>query len=319
MKSLRFLVVGTNFISDLFCDAVKLLSDVEVEAVYSRKLDTGGAFAEKHGISAVYDNLDSALKSDRIDAVYVASPTFMHMEHSIKAMRASKHVLCEKSIALSAEELEKMIKVSAEEKRVLIEAMRPAYDPALSVIKDAMTSIGKIHRASFEFCQYSSRYDKFKAGTVENAFNPDIGNSALSDIGVYPLWLAIELFGAPERIKSEKKYLSNGFLGMGTSILGYEDKLVSVTYSKITNGAAPSVIEGELGSIIIDKISEPSEIYLAQRGKEKVKLSYTKVPNNMVYEIAAFKKMTEGKEDFLPYLKTTKRVMQAADVIHKSE
>ena len=319
MKTLRFLVIGTNFISDKFCDAVKLLSDVEVEAVYSRKLDTGYAFAEKHGISSVYDNLDRALASDRIDAVYVASPTFMHMEHSIKAMRAAKHVLCEKSISLNSAELCEMIRVSKEEKRVLIEAMRPAYDPALAVIKGAMSSIGKIRRASLEFCQYSSRYDKFKAGIVENAFNPDIGNSALSDIGVYPLWLAIELFGAPKTLKSEKKYLSNGFLGMGTSILGYEDKLLSVTYSKITDGVSPSVIEGELGSVIIDKISEPSEIYLALRGKEKVKLSYTKAPNNMVYEIAAFKKMTEGKIDYLPYLKTTGLVMQAADIIHKSE
>lgn len=319
MKKFRFLVIGTNFISDKFCDAVKLISDVEVFAVYSRKLDTGRAFAEKHRINRVYDNLDTALKSADIDAVYVASPTFLHMHHSIKAMRASKHVLCEKSIALNSAELSEMMRVSAEEKRVLIEAMRPAYDPALAVIKSAMSSIGKIRRASLEFCQYSSRYDKFKAGIIENAFNPDIGNSALSDIGVYPLWLAIELFGAPKAIKSEKKYLENGFLGMGTSVLGYEGKFVSVTYSKITNGISPSVIEGELGSIIIDKISEPSEIYLALNGKEKIKLEYEKAPNNMVYEISTFKRMTEGKDDFLPYLETTRLVMEAADIIHKSE
>ncbi len=319
MKKMKFLVIGTNFISDKFCDAVSLLDDAQVEAVYSRKLDTGKAFAEKHQLNHAYDNIDLALKSENIDAVYVASPTLLHCEHSIKAMRAGKHVLCEKSIAVSCEELAEMVRVSAEEKRVLLEAMRPAFDPALSVIKCALQSIGKIHRASLEFCQYSSRYDKFKSGIIENAFNPEMKNSALSDIGVYPLWLAIELFGAPKSIKSEKKYLGNGFLGMGVSLLSYEDKIASVTYSKITSGISPSVIEGELGSIVIDKISEPSEIYLCLSGKEKIKLPYTKAQNNMIYEIAAFKKMVEGKEDFLPYLKTTQEVMKAADIIHTSE
>lgn len=319
MKKLRFLIIGTNFISDKFCLAAREVDGVKLQAVYSRKFDTGSAFADKYSINSVYDDLDKALLDENIDAVYVASPTFLHKEHSIKAMRVGKHVLCEKSIALSSEEFNEMRKTAIEEKRVLLEAMRPAFDPALRVIKDAISSIGKIRRASLEFCQYSSRYDKFKAGIIENAFDPNIGNSALSDIGVYPLWLAIELFGSPDNISSAKTYLENGFLGMGVSTLDYGDKLVTVTYSKITDGVNPSVIEGEEGSLIINKISEPSEIYLKLRGKDAVKLEYLPSKNNMDYEISAFKEMTEGKKDFLPYLLTTEKVMKAADEIHKSE
>ena len=319
MKKLNFLIIGTNFISDKFCLAVKEFDDVRSYAVYSRKTETGRTFAEKHGIGKVYNNLDDALVDKNIDAVYVASPTFLHREHSIRSMRAGKHVLCEKSIALSASELSEMTEVAKEEGRVLIEAMRPAFDPALKIIKDALLLLGKIRRADLQFCQYSSRYDRFKQGIVENAFNPKIGNSALSDIGVYPLWLAIELFGSPDSISSDKTYLENGFLGMGVSTLKYEDKLVSVTYSKITDGVNPSVIEGEDGTLIINKISEPSELYVKLRGKDKEKLSYNPSPNNMVYEISEFKKMICGKVDFSPYLETTKKVMEAADKIHKSE
>ena len=155
--------------------------------------------------------------------------------------------------------------------------------------------------------------------TIPNAFNSEIGNSALSDIGVYPLWLATELFGEPEDIISKKVYLENGFLGMGVSTLGYGDKLVTVSYSKITDSVSASVIEGEEATLIIDKISEPSEIYIKPRGKDKLRLEYTPAENNMIYEIAEFKKMTEGKIDYLPYLEVTKKVMKAADIIHKSE
>lgn len=319
MKKLRFLVIGTNFISDKFCLAAKEVPGVEVASVYSRKPDTGRAFATKYGINKVYTSLDEALLDKETDAVYVASPTFLHREHSVKALKAGKHVLCEKSIALSSSELSEMISTSISEKRVLIEAMRPAFDPALAVIKDAVSRIGKIRRASLEFCQYSSRYDKFKKGIVENAFNPEIGNSALSDIGVYPLWLAIELFGEPESIASSKTYLENGFLGMGVSTLSYSDLLVTVSYSKITDGVLSSVIEGEEGSVIISKISEPGEIYLKLRGKEKIKLEYTPSENNMIHEIAAFKEMAEGRRDYLPYLRVTESVMKAADEIHASE
>ena len=214
---MNFLVIGTNFISDKFCFAAKRVGGVKVVAVYSRKNATGIAFAERNGIERVYDDLDKALSDKDVDAVYVASPTFLHREHSIRAMRAGKDVLCEKSIALSGDELSEMLSVAKEEKRVLLEAMRPAFDPALEAIRSGMAMIGKIRRASLEFCQYSSRYDNFKAGIVENAFDPSIGNSALSDIGVYPLWLAVELFGRPIRVSSEKTYLENGFLGMGVS------------------------------------------------------------------------------------------------------
>ena len=319
MKKLGFLVIGTNFISDKFCNAVKSACGVETVAVYSRKLHTGEAFAQRHGIKRVYCNLDEALLDKDIDAVYVASPTFLHKEHSIKAMRAGKHVLCEKSIALSFSELSEMKKVSLDEGRVLLEAMRPAFDPAIELVKRSLLDIGKIRRADLQFCQYSSRYDKFKEGIVENAFNPEIGNSALSDIGVYPLWLAVELFGKPVSTASKKTYLENGFLGMGISVLKYVDKLVTVTYSKITDGILPSVIEGEEGSIIINKISEPSEIYIKHRGKEKIKLDFLPSENNMIYEISEFKRMVEKKTDYLSYLRVTEQVMQIADEIHATE
>lgn len=68
-------------------------------AAYSRDLATAEAFAEKHGADSAYDSLDGILSDSNVDAVFIASPNFMHAEHTIAAARAGKHVLVEKPMA----------------------------------------------------------------------------------------------------------------------------------------------------------------------------------------------------------------------------
>ena len=315
MGNISFLVIGTNTISDKFCLAAQEC-DATIEAIYSRKLDTGRAFSQKYGIKKVYTDLDEALRDTDIDAVYVASPTFLHCRHTVMALLAGKDVLCEKSIASSLSEFEEMILAAEMSGGVLLEAMRPAFDPALEIIKANLSRIGTVRRASLEFCKYSTRYDNFKKGIIENAFDPTIKNSALSDIGVYPLWLAIELFGEPREVKSEKKFLENGFLSMGTSILSYDSHFVSVSYSKITESAAPSFIEGEDGTLFIDKISEPKKLWIKLRDGKEIPLDYHPCENNMRYEIETFAKICKERLDFSKYTATSKAVMKIADMIH---
>ena len=74
MKNVRIAVIGTNFISDWFCDAAREVDGAEVVAVYSRAKGTGDAFAAKHSVKKVYTSLDSMLADPEISAVYVASP-----------------------------------------------------------------------------------------------------------------------------------------------------------------------------------------------------------------------------------------------------
>ena len=96
---MKLAIVGTNFISDALVEASRIVPSVEISAIYSRKLDTGRAFAEKHGIKKVYTDYDEMLSDDAIEAVYIASPNICHHSQSIAAMRAGKHVLCEKVMA----------------------------------------------------------------------------------------------------------------------------------------------------------------------------------------------------------------------------
>lgn len=315
---MNFLIIGTNFISDRFADAAKSVDSANIYAVFSRAEQTGRAFADRHGIERVYTTLDEALADENIDAVYVASPTFCHKEHSVLAMRAGKHVLCEKMLGADLADFEEMKKCASETGRVLLEAMRPAHDPAYDLVRSLMPRLGKIRRASLEFCQYSSRYDAFKSGTLTNAFNPALKNSALSDIGIYPLHAAIMLFGEPEHVSASSIFLHNGFEGEGMITLEYPESLVNINYSKISDSVNPSIIEGELGSLTINKISAPTELVLHLRAHAPERIPTLSHPNNMTYEISAFISMASGETDSRPFLENTEKAQKIVENIYKS-
>ncbi len=314
MSNIRISIVGTNFISDRLAEAAALVDGVEITAVYSRKSDTGAAFAAKHGIKTVFADYSEMLASADIDAVYVASPTFLHRDHTVAALAAGKHVLCEKSIATSHSEFVDMKDACLRSGRVLLEAMRPAHDPFYGILKDELSRLGKVTGAELEFKKYSSRYDSFKRGIVENAFNPELKNSALSDIGVYPMWLAVSLFGSPDSVSSVSKRLSNGFDADGTVTLSYPDFNCLVRYSKIVEGDSPSVIRCERGELLIDKISEPHTLTVITKSSTKNLVHPTPCNNNMIFELASFRDMINGKTDFLPFLNTTDTLMRVMDM-----
>ena len=317
MKKARIAAVGTNFISDRFAEAAALSKKGELVAIYSRKFDTGADFAQRHGLKKVYCDYDEMLADGEIDAVYIASPHIAHARQTVAALDAGKHVLCEKMIAADLDGFLLQKEAMQRSGRVLLEAMRPDFDPALDIIRDAISRLGKIRRATFEYCQYSSRYDRFKSGEVLNAFDPKMKNTALADIGIYPLHVCVALFGAPSSLTARSVFLENGFEGMGEISLSYPDMMASVIYSKITESVNPSVIEGELGSLTFDKINAPSEIKLTLRGEKPVSLKYEPLPNNMVYEIDAFCDMVGGVSSFLPYFDVTEKTMHIVDEVYQ--
>lgn len=319
---LKIGIIGTNFISRNFCDAASDVPGICVHAVYSRARETGERFAREHSIRNVYTDFYDFLSSD-IDAVYVASPNFMHCRQTIDALKCGKHVLCEKIMGLNEREVSSMIECSLNCGCVLLEAMRPDFDPAYSLIGQNMSSLGRLRRVSFEYCQYSSRYDDFRKGIVQNAFNPLLGNAALLDIGVYCVHSIVRLFGMPETIKAFSTKLSNGFDGSGIVLMQYGEMTAEAIYSKISASVNPSVIQGEDGSLLIDYISHPEKIELRQRsgsrdpvtGQSDCFLSYTPARNNMVFEIKEFMTLIENDtadHRYLRYSLDTVRVIDEA-------
>lgn len=317
-------IIGTNFISSDFCEAAASVSEAELYAVYSRKQETGDRFAKKHGIPRVYTDYDAFLDSG-LNAVYVASPNFVHCEQTLKALRRGKHVLCEKVMAVNDTQVQSMINCARENGLILLEAMRPDFDPAYDLIEQTLPRLGRLSRATFEFCQYSSRYDRFLSGETVNAFNPELCNAAVMDIGVYCIHSLVRLFGMPEQIKAFSTKLSNGFEGSGTVLMQYDGMTAEAIYSKTAVSVTPSVIQGEKGSLLIDYVSRPETLELRLRkgsrdplsGGSTEMLPYTPADNNMIYEIREFIRLIKNKEVNHKYLQYSLDTIRIIDEVRR--
>lgn len=293
-------VIGTNFISDWFMAAGKRCKKLQVQAVYSRTMEKGRAFADKYGIPDCYDCLEALAAAENVDGVYIASPNALHAEQSIQMLNAGKHVLCEKSIASNEKELRAMLEAAERNHVIVMEAMRSVLDPGFAAIQEHLPKIGKVRRATIQYCQYSSRYDKFKNGIIENAFKPELSNGSLMDIGVYCVHPMVKLFGKPDGISAAGIRLHNGVDGMGTILAKYEEQgiLVELIYSKITDSVLPTQIQGEEGCMLIEEIYNTNKLTIRYRNGNREEILVEKVDpnNNMYYEIEEFIRTAESGE-----------------------
>lgn len=285
---LRFGMIGTNKIADSFAEAVASIPHVSIEAVYSRTSQTAQQFAEKHGIAHTYTDLDAFAQDSQLDAIYIATPNIMHAPQAMTFIHSGKHVLCEKPITTNARELEQLIAAAAAQGVLLMEAMKPACLPAMEALRSLLPRIGPVKRAVISYCQYSSRYDAFKRGEIMNAFKLELGNGSLMDIGVYCIHPIVALFGAPDRIQADALMLSTGVDGSGTIVMQYPEMDVLISHSKITDSYLLSEIQGDQGSILIDRISTPQQLTLHIRGQEPELLDFTCDKPIMAYEIEHF-------------------------------
>lgn len=244
----------------------------------------------------MFTDIEAMAASDSIDAVYIASPNSFHAKQAIVLMDGGKHVLCEKPIASNAKELEAMIAAAQRSGIVLMEALKTTLLPNFSAIRTNVSRIGQVRRYFASYCQYSSRYDAYRNGTVLNAFNPTFSNGALMDLGIYCLYPLVALFGAPKSIQATGVMLDSGVDGAGSILLSYPDMDAVVMYSKITSSALPSEIHGEDGSLVIDKINQPEKVELRYRNGVIEDVTRPSAQHTMFYEIEEFIRLIRSGE-----------------------
>jgi scyllo-inositol 2-dehydrogenase (NADP+) len=285
---LRFGVIGTNWITESFITAAKEVEGFTLSAVYSRTEEKAKDFAVRNGAEYTFTDVEEMATSDVIDAVYIASPNSFHAEQSIILMNHGKHVICEKPMASNAKEMVSMIVAAKENNVLLMEAMRSTVMPNFKSIQENLHKIGPVRRYFASSCQYSSRYDKYKEGTVLNAFNPKFSNGSMMDIGIYCLYPMVVLFGKPDSVKANGFLLESGVDGEGSILLNYGEKDAIVMYSKISNSYVPSEIQGENGSILIDHIQDMSKIEIRYKDGTTEDITVEQDKPKMYYEAKEF-------------------------------
>ncbi|BDG45171.1 Gfo/Idh/MocA family protein [Saccharococcus caldoxylosilyticus] len=295
---IRFATIGTNWITEAFIEAAREVEDFTLAAVYSRTEEKAREFAQKTGAARTFTDLEELAKSNEIDAVYIASPNSLHAEQAVFLMNHGKHVLCEKPLASNEKEVKAMIGAARRNGVVLMEAMKTTLLPNFQAIRQHLHKLGKIRRYFASYCQYSSRYDAYKQGTVLNAFNPAFSNGALMDIGVYCIYPMVVLFGKPNRLQASSLKLESGVDGEGTIIFTYENMDAVVMYSKITNSYLPAEIQGEDGSMLIDAIHTPTKVEIRYRDGRVEDITVPQEKPPMYYEAKEFIELIQsGKRE----------------------
>ena len=307
MRKIRFGVIGTNNISDWVIAGGRQDERFELVAVCSCTQERADEFAAKHNIPHTFTSLEEMASSPLIDAVYIATPNYVHAEQSILCMNHGKHVLCEKPFASNAREVKQMIEAAQRNNVTLMEAMISTLNPNFIIAKEKLKDLGTIRRYFASYCQYSSRYDKFKEGIILNAFKPELSNGAVMDIGIYTIYPMVALFGKPQKIEEQGIVLHTGADGQGAVNFQYDGMNATVLYSKIANSALPTEIEGEAGNLLLDKIHITKQVdfiprQITAQGKEQENhcqsIGAPLDKSEYYYEMAEFMNLIEqGKQE----------------------
>ena len=308
VELVRFGMIGAGFIGEHFAEAAAAVDGVELVAVCSRNRVRAEAFAAKHRVPVVAGDVSPLAVDPTVDAVYVASPNSLHEQHTLEMLKAGKHVLVEKPMALSAAQVARMADAARRTDRLLVEAYRTAFEPGLERIRDLVGSLPQVRRAVFIKDQYSSRFDAYKEGDVRPAFDPRFGGGSVMDLGFYPVSLGIHLFGPPRRVTATAQLLSSGVDAQGTIVLDYAGFEAVCMHSKVATCGIPSEVAGERSAVVFDDCAAPANIRIVtgshrptntgadRDSARRAALDPLRAGSFLSYEVAAFAQLVRDGE-----------------------
>lgn len=271
MAALRFATIGTSDIAEQFLRALSTVKGARLVGCYSRELDRAREFGRHFGATHFYDDLSELAADPAVDAVYIASPNGLHASQALQLVEGGKHVLVEKPFAANEREARDVFDAARSAGVVALEAVRSLHVPAFATIERVVREdLGPVRIATFRFSKVTSRISRLRAGERLNVFDPALAGGALMDIGVYCVEPAIALFGPPDEVRclsvlcrvpgaGERDPFSVIDLA-GEIILGYHDKVVSLSYGKVSDDRLSSQIEGEHATLLWDQVSCPSNL-----------------------------------------------------------
>ncbi|WP_407270456.1 Gfo/Idh/MocA family protein [Radiobacillus sp. PE A8.2] len=199
VAKVRWGIIGTGGISNTFAKDLAYAKNAALVAVGSRTNESAKKFADNFAISRSYGSYQELAEDPEVDAVYVGTPHPFHKENVLTCLRAGKAVLCEKSFAMNAQELEELISFAREKKLFLMEAMWTRFLPPIVKVREWIDSgkIGDVRLVKADF-GFRAPWDP-----DWRLLNKNLGGGALLDAGIYPVSFASMILGSkPDNIAS---------------------------------------------------------------------------------------------------------------------
>jgi xylose dehydrogenase (NAD/NADP) len=223
-QRLRWGILGTGNIARQFAAGVAAAHRSAVVAVASRSADSAMAFARQFGIPSAYGAYDELLTNPSVDAAYVSLPNTLHHPWTLRALRAGKHVLCEKPLAASTAEAQEMFDAAARAGRLLVEAFMYRSHPLTHAVLDTIRGgeVGRVKLIRTSFCFRTSKL----AGNIR--FDPSLAGGALMDVGCYCLNFSRLIAGAePDRFEVFGRLNESGVDDLAGGLLHFPDDVIA--------------------------------------------------------------------------------------------
>ncbi len=292
--------IGTSSITHRTVAASKAVAGLAFTAASSRDETKAAALASELGLEQAFGSVEALLASPDVDAVYIATPNAIHASQVRAALEAGKNVFVEKPAVGTAAEWNELCALARSRGLVLLENMRTAYDPVMVRIADLLGTLGEPRQAAFHFSQRSARYDQVLAGERPAIFDPALGGGALSDLGVYLTHPVARLLGRPDAVAASAVRLATGADGGGAALLTYPGMVAQLTWSKITAGRLPSSIEGELGTLTFNHMTELETLSVDYLDGRQVRERPEREADNITYSLRRFADLVATSGDAAP-------------------
>lgn len=313
-KKYNWVSVGCGVIANELAIALEKRGE-KLYGVANRTYSKAVAFAQTYGVEVVYQKIEDAFADENVDIVYISTPHNTHIPYLREALRAGKHVLCEKSITLNSEELEEAISLAQENHVILAEAMTIYHMPIYCELsrRIAAGEFGKLNVIQMNFGSYK------EYNMANRFFNRNLAGGALLDIGVYALsFVRWFVSSCPNQILSQVKFAQTGVDEQASILLkNKEEEMAAVMLSLHSK-------QPKRGTISFDKAYV--ELFEYPRG-EKAHITYTedghtevieagKTEDALWYETVDMEEAVSGKANHM-YLTYTRDVMEMMTQIRR--
>ena len=288
---LKLGVIGTGAISHHFIEAAHTSGKYQLIAVYSRKLETAATFASRYQDIQLFEQLDDFFKSS-FDVVYIASPNSLHFAQAKIALSAGKHVILEKPAVTQPQEWLDLVQTAKKNHCFIFEAARNYHETAFTTIKNFLAD-KQILGADFNYAKYSSKMPDLLAGQTPNVFSDRFAGGALMDLGIYPLYAAVRLFGKAEDATYQGQQFDNSIDLNGDGFLFYPDFQVHIKAGKNITSNLPCEIYTTDGILTLNTIEHVLSAIFTDHQGNQIQLPIQQAPHTMTEEVAAFAHMIQ--------------------------
>jgi len=312
MEKFRWGFIGAGFIAKkALYPAISKSSVGEIYAVASRDRDRAMTISPK---GLIYTDYDEMLADPNVDGVYISLPNAFHLPLAIRAMKAGKHVLCEKPLGMNAAEVREAMAVSEQTGKMLIEASWNRWHPRSKRVQEIVASgkLGKLTRIRTAFT-----YDGLAQDNIR--LDPTIGGGILYDLGPYstvaPLWIT----GFPEVTELEVQTVWHSGGVDETTRVNY--KVGGVEAQTVTSSNIPvslwMIIEGTNGSVrtggsdSFNNCNMPSTLEIEINGVQSIEHFEACDPYQLMAD--AFANKAQGGNDWVMPLSESLRFAELFD------